>query len=516
MKYYLPTSTLNFTCIAASRSIAPAACYSGWKLGWNNFATCEPNPRQDCLFVYDKLPCWQTREGVKADYPLLIELDESLLEVRSGVQLKLPDGCGNVRVCVVNRPVFLKSGLYRFIFKNESERREILPRLVGVPEFKNYRHDHPSRISVLVEALAETVGTFDFAAEMRGELDAVVNGLALNLDSVKNELGEAERTMGATLGFRLGQWLGNKDGENDMSPVEPLLDGVAWMSELNPAVKDVLASAIKLQGRPFPESSAEKVELAAQWGRECLKTTMGSRVMETFRAHFNAFLMNLQDPLGNPYRISEEKSPLIQSMAAVFYAMGKDADTISNLIKRENILSPEIFLALYGAVRGYTRFPNSLLSRDVYVVQDEPKQGELWPSNPGKVETNGVPNCNKPGAVGVGLKAVVETFLMGLSFSGASVGTDSHLALYVVAWAKMHDVQDAEKAGTIVRMFQDELRKSLCRGKKPKKEPAPKTLIKKLCNAMTAPCKIIKGWGLSKDLVKLLKADLEFRYTHKK
>lgn len=522
MKYYLPTSTLNFTCIAASRSIAPAACYSGWKLGWNSLETCEPNPRRDCLFVYDRIPSWRQKSGDKADYPLLVELDESLVHALATAELKLSDGSGVVRVCVLERPIFLKAGLYRFVFMTEQERQEVLPRLVGVPEFKVYRQDHPSRTSVLADAINGTVGTFMFTGKLRDELDALANGLTLNLDCVKDEFGEAERTMGATLGYRLGQWLKNGGGENDFSPVEPLVDGTAWMSELNSVVKDVILSAIRLQGRNFPESSDEKAALAAEWGRNCLKEMSEIRGLETFRAHFNAFLKNLQDPLGSPYRISEEKSPLIQSMAAVFYAFGKDCDTISNLIKRENILRPEIFLSLYGAVRGYTRFPNVLLSCEMYVAPVETRQieqkkktliyktGDLFDKKR-TVSTLGVKDN-----VLAGLRAEFADYLSGLSSAGATVGTDSHLADYLIVWARIHDVQNPENAGALARVFQEELRKSLYVGRKSKKEPAPKSLIKKLCDAMLVPSKVFPGWGISKELLKVLKMDLEIRYTPKK
>lgn len=124
-------------------------------------------------------------------------------------------------------------------------------------------------------------------------------------------------------------------------------------------------------------------------------------------------------------------------------------------------------------------------------------------------------NTRRTEIKGVGLIASMSAFLEGLSSSGATLGTDSHLAAYVAVWAKMHEVDDAEKAGEIVRMFQEDLRKLLMSGKKPKKEPAPKSLVKKLCSAMTVPSKVIKNWGLSKDLAKLLKADLELRYTRK-
>lgn len=82
MKYYLPTTTLNFDGILSSQMIAPAGMYRPDTLWWNRFELAT-GQRRDALALYSKIPTWTIDDPDRDNYPLVIEFDKTVLKAKS-------------------------------------------------------------------------------------------------------------------------------------------------------------------------------------------------------------------------------------------------------------------------------------------------------------------------------------------------------------------------------------------------------------------------------------------------
>ena len=494
MKYYIPTTTLNFTSIASSLTLAPAGVYgTEQKLWWNRFLTCVPNPDERFLVLYDCIPEWQIPTSNNMDYPLVVEWEHSSEgEVAWQGEIRNSDGNGSTRFRVVSSPVFLKEGHFRFIFRNDAERHELLARLTGVPEFKGMLLGYEPLHCTTVECVKGEVPCFEFtdlAAQAIAKAFLTMQG---TLKQAADRWGRVERRQGARLGFRVGCWLKELKKAPGVFASQPPLSS-DWPLGEHPAFAAVLKSLEDICGDNFPMDREGRAVLSVRIWKEALLPSVNEGNAAVMKEHFNRFLANLQDPLANAYDFAKEESPLIQALAGVFYAIDKDFDALVGLLKSNSILRPEYLMSFYGAAKGYTRFAANLLQKETY---ESPKP--LPPAPP--------PPPPEP-------RGGHFTILTGIAKVFGRFFEDSALADYLEAWAVIHGIANPEELALRGQIFQDNCRSdSQLRELEQVISSDDKTLIADFLKSIKSKPSRKANWTMTAEEKKLLKVSLEFRY----
>ncbi len=75
MKYYIPTSSLNFNNILSSESISPQSFYSRRGFGYSRWTDVEENNCGDVILLYDKPFEFERPNSDSEDHPMLVEFD---------------------------------------------------------------------------------------------------------------------------------------------------------------------------------------------------------------------------------------------------------------------------------------------------------------------------------------------------------------------------------------------------------------------------------------------------------
>ena len=206
MKFYYPTTTLNFDSILSSQMISPACLYKPDTLWWNRH---EPiaGERSDSLILYSKCPIWDIEDPDRDNYPMVIEIDRPFSKACKTISI---DGKSLRAVCIFESITFsmieMKQGRIRFLFRSRTELERMFNRvLTGVGECKianSVRIDCPNIFDIVPSARSKTfklesvLGTVEEALK-----DCSINELLKYSDSdIK-----IERERGAELGYQVGR-----------------------------------------------------------------------------------------------------------------------------------------------------------------------------------------------------------------------------------------------------------------------------------------------------------------------
>lgn len=115
-KYYIPVSSLNFNNIFSSESISPASFYDIRGFGYKRFSKVEPNPFDNSILLYSKLPLFSLRDKVNANFPFYIELPENAVN-NECPRIKSKD----ITIIKCDHSIYLSPGFSRIIFLSSSE-----------------------------------------------------------------------------------------------------------------------------------------------------------------------------------------------------------------------------------------------------------------------------------------------------------------------------------------------------------------------------------------------------------
>lgn len=87
MKYYIPTTSMNFNCILSSESISPVGFYQARGFGYSRWFTIPLNDQEGAILLYDRPFCFKRPDSDQEDHPMMIEIDseEEFLKVGDGV-----------------------------------------------------------------------------------------------------------------------------------------------------------------------------------------------------------------------------------------------------------------------------------------------------------------------------------------------------------------------------------------------------------------------------------------------
>ncbi len=87
MKYYIPTTSMNFNCILSSESVSPAGFYSARGFGYSRWFTVPENDQEGAILLYSNPFSLKRPASELEDHPMFIEIDtdEKFRELADGV-----------------------------------------------------------------------------------------------------------------------------------------------------------------------------------------------------------------------------------------------------------------------------------------------------------------------------------------------------------------------------------------------------------------------------------------------
>ena len=115
MKYYIPTTTLNFNNILSSESISPYIFFQKRGFGYSRWFVIPENEQSNCIVLYDSLSYLERGDSELEDHPMIIEINtnEIFREVEKGIYIS-------------DKTIYLNPWNTRFIFFNEQDKKVAL------------------------------------------------------------------------------------------------------------------------------------------------------------------------------------------------------------------------------------------------------------------------------------------------------------------------------------------------------------------------------------------------------
>lgn len=162
MKYYIPTSSLNFNNILSTESISPKSFYERRGFGYSRWFTVEENSIEHLTILYDKPHMFERPQSDIEDHPMLIEIDVD------DEFSKLADG-----VFYTERTIYLNPWQTKFFFFAEKDKTTALSlsdssletKLVRLYQKKIYVHQFEGSYPILQKDSIAPIGDIDSLVE---------------------------------------------------------------------------------------------------------------------------------------------------------------------------------------------------------------------------------------------------------------------------------------------------------------------------------------------------------------
>lgn len=115
MKYYIPTTTLNFNNILSSESVSPYIFFQKRGFGYSRWFVIPENEQNNCIVLYDSFSYLERGDSELEDHPMVIEINtnEIFREVEKGIYIS-------------DKTIYLNPWNTRFIFFNEQDKKVAL------------------------------------------------------------------------------------------------------------------------------------------------------------------------------------------------------------------------------------------------------------------------------------------------------------------------------------------------------------------------------------------------------
>ena len=158
MKYYIPTSSLNFNNILSTESLSPKSFYERRGFGYSRWFSVEENSIEHLTLLYDKPHMFERPQSDIEDHPMLIEIDVD------DEFPKVADG-----VFYTDRTIYLNPWQTKFIFLTEKDKTTALSlsdssletKLVRLYQRKIYVHQFEGTFPVVQKDSIAPIGDID-------------------------------------------------------------------------------------------------------------------------------------------------------------------------------------------------------------------------------------------------------------------------------------------------------------------------------------------------------------------
>lgn len=119
LKLFIPTSTLNFNNVFSSESISPASFYYKRKFGYKRYSTVAPNPFNNSILLYNKIPKFEINDYENDNYLMIVEINSKYLPEGT---LPVYDKDG-IKIFQIKNTLYLNPFDVRIHFFSESEKQ---------------------------------------------------------------------------------------------------------------------------------------------------------------------------------------------------------------------------------------------------------------------------------------------------------------------------------------------------------------------------------------------------------
>lgn len=377
MKYFFPTTTLNFDGILSSQLISPAGMYRADTLWWNRFETIL-GQRKDSIVLYNQLPLWEIDDSERDNYPLVVELDRAVLPkvgIREFVLEKTLKAVLLTSSLEFSALDFERMSV-RFLFRSKAEKDRMLIKVsTSVAECKvvNMMRIDLADVFVVMPKKKKTVSLQNLTQKFTERLEGISD---VDFLEYPKSLVEEERMHGAELGYRVGRYVKSLRSGTFVDTFRWPLSFIDWKNEVLPEPFAVFLNYLCLRAlQPWDPNRSAMVAFCRDRWADCFKGKRDSGKIIVEGSDLHASLQNIARHWASPevpYRISREENPYMQAFAA-FLECGTQAGKYPRFVREPVFRSPEYLLALYGALVGYTSFSRILLDNKMYLSQ-QPKK----------------------------------------------------------------------------------------------------------------------------------------------
>ena len=162
MKYYIPTSSLNFNNILSTESLSPKSFYERRGFGYSRWFSVEENSIEHLTLLYDEPHVFERPQSDIEDHPMLIEIDVD------DEFPKVADG-----VFYTDRTIYLNPWQTKFIFFTEKDKTTALSlsdssletKLVRLYQRKIYVHQFEGTFPIVQKDCVPHIGDIDSLIE---------------------------------------------------------------------------------------------------------------------------------------------------------------------------------------------------------------------------------------------------------------------------------------------------------------------------------------------------------------
>lgn len=162
MKYYIPTSSLNFNNILSTESLSPKSFYKRRGFGYSRWFSVEENSIEHLTLLYDEPHMFERPQSDIEDHPMLIEIDvdDEFPQITDGV-------------FYTDRTIYLNPWQTEFIFFTEKDKTTALSlsdssletKLVRLYQRKIYVHQFEGTFPIVQKDSVPPIGDIDNLVE---------------------------------------------------------------------------------------------------------------------------------------------------------------------------------------------------------------------------------------------------------------------------------------------------------------------------------------------------------------
>ena len=375
MKYYFPTSTLNFDAIYSSMSIMPPRYYCEEAIWFSRYYKTDVDLSDDIFVLYSYPVGWEIGDDDSENYPMLVELESALVATIQShiVHITLPSG---VSCIASNVPIpfdadALLSGNVKFLFRNEKERRSILTRAsIGVSECKVAGAFNNLGIDISRGVFPDEIVEL---SSMRNEVLDFITTVSLKFNHKEFEVFERrDRQWGAEAGFLAGKWVRSIRDGYCLDCFRKGMDYNAWVRSLPEAFANIINMLCGMVGFRWDVNREAIVDFCTKCWKECFEVVKndGEPRLEQWHDVLRKIARSHMDVTFG-YPVAEIKDCYMQALAC-FVNSGRKHSLIVKSICQDNVVMPELALALYGALVGYSVFSRVVFEKRSYDITPPP------------------------------------------------------------------------------------------------------------------------------------------------
>lgn len=360
MKYYFPTSTLNFDAIYSSMSIMPSSFYRDEAIWFSRYFKTSVDVADDVIVLYSRPVKWEVLDEGSVDYPMLVEMDSSIVESLlhdtahcGSVVLSKDLSCVYSNIPITFRTSDLLSGKIKIIFRNQQEQKTLEARArVGVAECKFAGALGILDVDIFSEGFPVDAIAFD---SIKTEVSEAVENLGLKYSRANfEEYEHKDRERGAEAGFLAGKWIHSIQSGYCLDCFMGGFDYDSWKKLLPPEFASIIDMLCNKIGFRWDVNRSAIVDFCTECWKSCFNIREDMPVVEQWHVILQRIAKCHKDPTFN-YPVRSITDRYMQALAC-FIGAGKRSNILAKSIRDDKVAMPELALALYGALVGFSVF----------------------------------------------------------------------------------------------------------------------------------------------------------------